>query len=660
MVLGGDRVLDCNQATLDYLGFNNKNSCIKFHPSQFSPEYQSDGSCSVAKLNQYIENCYQQDRIYFFWTHRSATNELIESYVKLLNISYDGKKLILATLIDFRTINQCFQGELHHAKSTESINYNLLNEHKKVIDFSSIVSKTNAQGHIIYANKNFCDITGYKMEELLGNDHSIINHPDVPKSLFSGLWKTIKSGQIWQGVIKNRKKNGESYFVDSTISPIFDTAGEIVEFIAIRNDITSLIEKEQVIFFQNTDRQTKLPNKTKLYNDLKEQEHTNVAVLDVFELEALNYVTSKECFSQLILDIVSHLSGVITKHISLYRTAEYQFTIVSTGEESIDTFAQFCHSIATEFEQTVFLNGKAALNLSLFIGIAQNVIDLDPYINASQATRLAEGTCQKINVFRPQQQVLKAIEESVNWTQRIKQALCSDDFTIFGQNIVDANQTVYSTEVLMRHYDKKTSTFTSPYFFLEHACKAKLYNKLTQLVMKKSFAHFEPLNTRFSVNVTYMDICDDTTMCLFEQLLTQYQCGHKLTIELVESDSLDTSSTYFKQFITIIKRFGCLLAIDDFGSGYSNFNYLTQLPVDIVKIDGSLIQDIDVNERHFVTVKAIVEICHALEIKVVAEYVASDAIYQKLLLLHIDYFQGFLFDQPSHLMTVITSDSIIV
>lgn len=632
------------------MGLLNKSDCVKLHPAQLSPEYQPDGISSVVKANHYIAQCYQDGYVEFFWTHRANNGDLIDTYVKLRDISCEDKKLIIATLIDFRDIQRNVNKQLPQIHDLESINYNLLNEHKKIIDFSSIVSKTDVSGKIIYANSKFCDITGYAMEELLGNDHSIINHPDVPKSLFGELWKTIRSGKIWQGVIQNRKKNGDSYFVDSTISPIFNTDGEIVEFIAIRNDITSLVEKEEVIVFQNTDSQSKLPNKTKLYNDLRSDGQAMVAVIDVFELESLNHICTEDDFKQLVLDVVDALNKFVGQGVRLYRTAEYQFAILSNIHEHIEAFIAFCKNISSDFDHSYFLCADKRLNLSLFIGVAENLKGMDPFINANQANKLAEGSCQKLNVFKPQRKVLKAIEESVGWTQSIKQALHGDGFTIFGQQIVDAQQQVYSTEVLMRHYDRETGAFTSPYFFLDYACKAKLYNKLTQLVMEKSFAHFAQVSQRFSINMTYMDLCDQVTMALLEQLLERYQCGAQLTIELVESDSLDIYAKDFKAFLALIKKFGCLLAIDDFGSGYSNFNYLTQIPVDIVKIDGSLVQDIDVNERHFLTVKAIVDICHALKIKVVAEYVANDSIYQKLLLLNIEYFQGFLFDEPKPLL----------
>ncbi len=118
----------------------------------------------------------------------------------------------------------------------------LLDDYKKIVDISNIVSKTDRQGHITYVNDNFVQISGYSAEELLGHSHSVIRHPDMPASLFTKLWRTILGGDPWQGTIKNRHKDGSAYYVKTTISPIFDDRGTIIEFISVRSDVTRLIE----------------------------------------------------------------------------------------------------------------------------------------------------------------------------------------------------------------------------------------------------------------------------------------------------------------------------------------------------------------------------------------------------------------------------------
>ncbi len=115
----------------------------------------------------------------------------------------------------------------------------MLKEYKEAIDSSALVSKTDPRGIITYANETFAKLSGYKVEELIGKPHSIVRHPDMPKEVFRDMWQTIQSKRVWQGKVKNRKKNGDSYYVKTTIKPILDASEQIVEYIAIRTDITT-------------------------------------------------------------------------------------------------------------------------------------------------------------------------------------------------------------------------------------------------------------------------------------------------------------------------------------------------------------------------------------------------------------------------------------
>jgi PAS domain S-box-containing protein len=121
----------------------------------------------------------------------------------------------------------------------------LLDEYKLAIDDSTIVSKTDTKGRITYVNDKFCDISGYTREELLGQPHNIVRHPDMPASAFKEMWEKIQNKQIWSGVVQNLKKDGTSYFVQSTINPIIDHDGNIVEYIGIRTDVTELNQIKQ-------------------------------------------------------------------------------------------------------------------------------------------------------------------------------------------------------------------------------------------------------------------------------------------------------------------------------------------------------------------------------------------------------------------------------
>ena len=116
----------------------------------------------------------------------------------------------------------------------------LLQGYKEAVDFSSIVTKTDLLGRITYANNNFCKISGYSRDELIGQHHNIVRHPDQSSDSFKDMWDTIKSKQPWKGVVKNRHKDGSSYYVHATVVPFLDDNSEIAEYISIRQDITEL------------------------------------------------------------------------------------------------------------------------------------------------------------------------------------------------------------------------------------------------------------------------------------------------------------------------------------------------------------------------------------------------------------------------------------
>jgi diguanylate cyclase (GGDEF)-like protein/PAS domain S-box-containing protein len=144
----------------------------------------------------------------------------------------------------------------------------LLKEYKKIVDISTIVSKTDLKGKITYVNEKFCEISGYSRDELIGKSHSIVKHEDSKEETFRELWRTIRKGGIWTGIIKNKNKKGVPYFVDATIAPIMDGEGNIREFIGIRKDVTEEALLKEDIKRQNEElkRLTTIDSLTDSYN----------------------------------------------------------------------------------------------------------------------------------------------------------------------------------------------------------------------------------------------------------------------------------------------------------------------------------------------------------------------------------------------------------
>jgi len=122
---------------------------------------------------------------------------------------------------------------------------NLLHQYKYAIDECMIVSKADLKGNIIYANDAFCEVSGYSKDELIGENHNIIRNPDNNSSVFKNLWKTIQAKKIWRGTLSNIKKDGSVYYVNSTIIPILNQDGNIMEYMALRDEITEQVLLQQ-------------------------------------------------------------------------------------------------------------------------------------------------------------------------------------------------------------------------------------------------------------------------------------------------------------------------------------------------------------------------------------------------------------------------------
>ena len=184
--------------------------------------------------------------------------------------------------------------ELHQANK-------ILQEYKKAVDESTIFSIGDLNGNITYANKQFRNISGYTLEELIGQPHSIVRDPNVPKEAFKSMWQTIKNKKVWKGTLSNRKKNGDIYYVNATIVPILNENNEIVEYAGIRNDITLLVNKERELLelrdkqrFEDVDKALKITNS----NILASMPMATILVCE----KTHKIIDFNECFESMFFD----------------------------------------------------------------------------------------------------------------------------------------------------------------------------------------------------------------------------------------------------------------------------------------------------------------------------------------------------------------------
>ncbi len=159
----------------------------------------------------------------------------------------------------------------HESQKLALENLQNLNEYTDAIDRSFLVSKTNIYGYITHVNDNFCKISGYSREELVGALQSIIRHPDIDSNIFKNLWDTILSKKVWRGRIKNRSKSGKDYIVESVISPILDQSGHIKEFIAIRQDVTGFVKAGRKVIQKEKEKKEMEKEHYRVMNKTKDE-----------------------------------------------------------------------------------------------------------------------------------------------------------------------------------------------------------------------------------------------------------------------------------------------------------------------------------------------------------------------------------------------------
>ena len=184
-----------------------------------------------------------------------------------------------------------------------------------------------------------------------------------------------------------------------------------------------------------------------------------------------------------------------------------------------------------------------------------------------------------------------------------------------------------------------------PGLFLHVAKKSKQYIYITKAVIKEAFKYFHKKDIIFTINLSIEDILNMETVEYILDSLKTFEIGKQVVFEILESEGIERYEEVY-DFIKQVKKLGCRIAIDDFGSGYSNFNHILKLEIDYIKIDSSLIENIDVDRNSQIIVETIVSFCEKLNIKTIAEKVHSREVFDTVVSLGVRYSQGYYLGKP--------------
>ncbi|MBD3840668.1 MAG: EAL domain-containing protein [Campylobacterales bacterium] len=526
-----------------------------------------------------------------------------------------------------------------------SKNLAFFKSYKTALDRSNIVTKSDLKGNITYVNDNFVELTGFQKEEVLGKPHSTLRHPDNPKELFKELWGTIQSKQIWKKIFKNKDKFGNDYWVDATIVPILDEQENIVEYIAVRHDITQTIEQQNKLDkLANTDILTGLGNRYKLLNDIKNSTQPALAILNIDNFSLVNDFYGHEVGDFIIKKFADNLvENKVTQSCMLYHLQGDEYVLFNQ-DTAKDLFIESVNKILKLIANTSIEIKGEQLSFGLSTGISFEPKELI-LATANMALKIAKRDSKNIVIYNPELSLNNEYANNIKWAKKIKQGIIEDKFLPLFQPIVNnVNGNWEKYESLVRMEDE--GKLVSPYFFLEISKKSKHYTDITKIMIRKTFEKFKITNLEFSINLTIEDILNNEIQTYIFLALEEYRLGTQVVFEIVESQSIENFKAVM-EFIDNVKTYGAKIAIDDFGTGYSNFGYLVQLKVDYIKIDGSLIKELDTNNASYVVVKNIVNFAKDLGMKTIAEFVENESILEKVKELGIDYSQGYYFSAPS-------------
>ena len=523
-------------------------------------------------------------------------------------------------------------------------NMHFLKEYQDATNESLIVSKTDIDGVITFVNDEFCEISGYSQDELIGEKHSIIKHSDTPDSLYEELWDTIKNKKkTFKCIFRNLTKDKKSYYVDTMIKPILDEKSDIVEFIALEKDVTQIINPTRQFHEAISNSKKALIVYIKIEDFEMIEEFYNSAMIRVLQ-DKLEIFLEHNIPDICGFDKVYNLDN---GEYGLLSSIDIQSEDMQNCIEKLKVFQE-------KIRDKVINLGEIEYDISVIMSIAYDDNALE---SAKLGIKKLLNSKKSFIVANNLAKVLREnAQNNIQTLSLIKRALGDCRIISYFQPITN-NKTkkIEKYESLVRLIDED-GKILSPFFFLDVAKKGKYYMQITDAVLDSSFSALVQTNLDISINLSVLDIERKSTREKVLKLLTKYsEHADRVVFELLEDESVKDFKI-IKSFVSEVKAMGAKIAIDDFGSGYSNFERLLEYQPDILKIDGSLIKNIDKDEFSYSVVETMVSFAKKQGIKTVAEFVENDDILRVITDLGINYGQGYGLGRPVPLEEILRDE----
>jgi len=439
-----------------------------------------------------------------------------------------------------------------------------------------------------------------------------------------------------------------SYFFSEVIRRIFSNyKGKINKKTSELEFVNA--EMEHQLYY---DSLTGLLNINRLYKDLDSLTVDNrYFLLMVLELNNFDYLN--DYYGLAVGKEIIQLFSSITKeiiHKDMYQIYKYKTSsllVLCVGDEKLvkESVYETANIYLDHVNKRSFKLPTKGFEIDL--NIISAVVP-GKYDNIMEVVGMAleEAKRKKLSYifFENYAETLNEYEYVIIWSKKVKDAIQKDRIVPYFQPILNAGK-IGKYECLMRLIDED-GTVIAPGFFLDITMRSNLYFQLTKIMINKCFEYFKERDYQFSINLSIEDILNDSMVDFIISKLDEYGIGEKLIFEIVESGNINDYESV-NNFINKVSRYGVQIAIDDFGSGYANYVYIVNLDISYIKIDGSLIKNLDSDESAKIIVQSIIYFADQLKIPTIAEYVHSESIYKITKELGIKYFQGYYLGGPA-------------
>ncbi len=409
-------------------------------------------------------------------------------------------------------------------------------------------------------------------------------------------------------------------------------------------------DKAKEIYFNSRHNElTKLPNVNVMNEAALMHENYSVIMLNIDNVAIINTTYGKDVLESLFKESANYLELNLPSNAILYHMSAEEFAII-LDKPSHNQEMLLSSQIKAYFEHTPMCVDDFRVNIQFSMGIGVHKEDdtnkLNVFSQANialvEAKHRAKGLILMYSDDMSSYGSYTQLAKNISILQR---DLENESLIPFYQPIVDSfTQKVLKYEVLARIKDE--TGFISPNKFMEAAEVSGLQTAITKQIMQKSFKYFEGRDLAFSINITKHDLIAKYLVEFLNSKTKKHNIKpQNVTLEILEDIAIEDNDEMIEQ-INFLSSLGYVIAIDDFGVESSNVSKLSDLDVDYIKIDGTFIKDMDINEKHLHIVESLVYMAKKLDMKVIAEHVHNEEIYNIVKELGIHYSQGYYFSPP--------------